>query len=150
MFYFFFIWLFHFKIKIKMWTLIFLFLSVFISCFIHLFFASFVPYVCPPSLLLSPPPAPIHSVSSFFSFLNIIHNWYDCFTCTGNSGLYCKWGAWSVNSQVASCSWRQFLNIGFQFMSIGSFHITKWFFLKNIWFAQPVSLDLESYGIQCW
>jgi len=54
--------------KIKMWNLIFLLLSVFISCFINLFFASFVPYVFSPDLSLSLSP-PIYSVSSSFSSL---------------------------------------------------------------------------------
>jgi hypothetical protein len=42
--------------------------------------------------------------SSFPSFILFIIDLTLCLSCTGISDVYHKWGAWSVNSKVASCS----------------------------------------------
>jgi len=70
-----------------------IFLSLFPVVFIYFLLLLFLMYF----LHLSLPPLPLHPFIqcplSFPSLILFIID--DCFTCTGNSDLYCKWGAWS-------------------------------------------------------
>jgi hypothetical protein len=80
------------------------------------------------------------------------HTQTDCFTWTGNSDLYCKWSC--LVSKFSGC--QLFLKANFvPNLWVWAVFVLKsglimWFFWKNIWCAQPVSLALESYCVQCW